>query len=131
MDFLRALRLLAAHFDATGAEWAVVGGLALAVHGAGRLTHDVDIAAEREGQAALIAYLEGHGYATQHRSEGYSNHVHPDAAGGRIDVVYVNGRTARSLFGEAGETEVLAGVRAKVAQPADLLGADPRWPLNC
>lgn len=121
MDFFRALRMLEAHFDASGAEWVVVGGLALAVHGAGRLTHDVDIATGREGQAQLIECLEADGYETQHRSEGYSNHVHPDPACGRIDVVYVNGRTARSLFGEAHESEILPGVSAKVAQPEHLV----------
>lgn len=121
MDFAAALQRLAERLAESGADWAVVGGLALAVHGAGRLTHDVDIVTERWAQAGLVDYLEGVGYETLHRSEGYSNHAHTDPSLGRIDVVYVGDRTAERLFGEALETEIFPGVRARVPRPEHLV----------
>lgn len=42
---------LGAHLGAEGVPWAVVGGLALAAHGAGRLTHDLDIVTERRSRS--------------------------------------------------------------------------------
>ncbi len=121
MDFARVLREAAACLAAHQADWAVIGGLALAVHGAGRLTLDVDIAAERRAQDFLVAHLESLGYETLHRSDGYSSHAHPVAEMGRIDVVYVDPPTAKDLFGEAEESEIFPGVVAKVPRPEHLV----------
>ncbi len=121
VEFAKVQRVVARHLDAEQADWAVIGGLALAVHGAGRLTHDVDIITERRAQPALIEYLESLGYETLHRSEGYSNHAHSEAAFGRLDVVYVDGTTADDLFAAATESEVLPEVFAKVPRPEHLV----------
>ena len=121
MDFAKALHLLEAHLEAEGADWALIGGLALAVHGAGRLTHDVDIATETRVQGTLVDFLEAAGYETLHRSKGFSNHVHADPELGRIDVAYVDSSTAQQLFGDAHEAEILGGVVAKVARPEHLV----------
>ena len=45
MDFEDALRTLAEFFEENGAEWGVIEGLAMAVHGASRTTLYVDIIA--------------------------------------------------------------------------------------
>lgn len=121
MDFANALKRLAAHLSAGGSPWAVIGGLALAAHGAGRLTHDLDVVTERRVQDDLIAHLESLGYETLHVSAGYSNHAHTDSSMGRIDVVYVDGETSRSLFGEAREEEILPGVRVQVPRAEHLI----------
>ncbi len=121
MDFANALESLAAHLSAENAPWAVIGGLALAVHGAGRLTHDVDIVTERGEQAALVAHLESLGYETLHVSPGYSNHAHTDPAMGRIDAVYVDGETSRTLFAEAREQEIFPGIRVRVPRAEHLV----------
>lgn len=112
MDFERVLRTLAKFFNDTGAEWGVIGGLAMAVHGAPRTTLDVDIVANGEIQETLIEFFESKGYVTLHRSTGYSNHLHDDPALGRIDVVYVRGNTSHEIFANTkahpgpGETEI-------------------------
>ncbi len=104
-----------------GGEWAVVGGLALAVHGAGRMTADVDIATQRSEQGALVAYLESLGYETLHVSEGYSNHAHDDPALGRLDVIYVGSSTAGDLFADASVVEIFPTVFAKVPRAEHLV----------
>lgn len=121
MDFIAALERLSSYLDGAGAEWAVVGGLALAAHGAGRLTHDLDIVTERRVQSDLVRHLESLGYETLHVSAGYSNHAHADPAMGRIDVVYVDGQTAQDLFGEAAEADLLPGCRVRVPRPEHLV----------
>jgi hypothetical protein len=121
MDFAKALRIVASGLEDVEAPWAVIGGLALAVHGAGRFTRDLDIVTEYRVQDHLISHLETLGYGTLHRSRGYSNHVHSDAEKGRIDVVYVEGETARILFSEAERREILPGLEALVPKPEHLV----------
>ena len=57
-------------------------------------------------------------YERLHASEGYSNHVHPDAAWGRLDFIYVEGKTADGLFGGAVRTTLFPQVDVLV--PADV-----------
>lgn len=121
MDFVAALRRIGDHLDAADADWAVIGGLALAVRGAGRLTHDVDIITERSARNDFIAFLESRGYSTLHASEGYSNHAHSDPKLGRIDVVYIDAATAQKLFAEATEEEIFPGVNARVPRAEHLI----------
>lgn len=121
MDFAGALRRLGDHLDSAEARWAVVGGLALAARGAGRLTHDLDIVTERPAQTGLIAFLESLGYDTLHTSEGYSNHAHSDPKLGRIDIVYVDDDTSRKLFLEASVEEIFPGLSAPVPRAEHLI----------
>ncbi len=121
MDFADALQRVSNYLASVDAKCAVVGGLALAVHGAGRLTDDVDIATESWVQVSLVEHLESLGYETLHRSEGYSNHAHEDSARGRINVVYLNPPTARDLFGESITSEIFPGVVVQVPRPEHLV----------
>lgn len=121
MDFAGALQRLGDHLDGAEARWAVIGGLALAARGAGRLTHDLDIVTVRHAQGGLVAFLESLGYETLHVSEGYSNHAHSDPTFGRIDVVYVDDDTSRKLFTEADEVEIFTGLRARVPRAEHLV----------
>lgn len=121
MDFALVLRIVRDWFDERRADWAVVGGLALAAHGAGRLTNDLDIVAPRSLQEEIISFLEQAGYRTLHRSEGYSNHLHGQAAFGRVDVVYVDARTGGELFAAARTLELLPGLSARVPRVEHLV----------
>jgi hypothetical protein len=112
--------MLADFFATTRVEWGVIGGIAMAVHGASRTTLDVDIVVVGESQGALIEFLESVGYATLHRSTGYSNHLHQDPDLGRIDVVYVRGDTSRQIFGEMGVHPGPDGVAIPVPRPEHL-----------
>ncbi|MEP0775760.1 MAG: hypothetical protein HRF46_15540 [Acidobacteriota bacterium] len=101
MDFARVIGLLVPVLDRHRVRWALCGGLALAAYGMGRTTFDVDLVADASGAEGVIAELERLGYETVHRSAGYSNHFHPDPALGRVDVVWVRGSTADTLFAQA------------------------------
>ncbi len=57
-----SLRRITARLNDLGIDYAVVGGMALFLHGFRRFTEDVDILVTREGLAKLHAALEGSGY---------------------------------------------------------------------
>jgi len=98
MDFARILEELGRFLEERGHPWALIGGLGLAAYGIARTTIDVDLVTVQEAQEAVVAWLQGKGFETLHRSAGYSNHLHPDAQWGRVDLVYVGGSTREKLF---------------------------------
>ena len=85
MDFAGVLDRVEAFLTERGGPFALAGGVALAVYGNPRLTLDLDIVTEAEAQEALVAWMESAGYATLHRSSGFSNHRHPSPDRGRVD----------------------------------------------
>jgi hypothetical protein len=82
---------------------------------------DLDLVTVREAQAALVAFLEGAGYETLYRSEGYSNHAHADPLLGRVDVIYVDPATGRQLFGGSRTRLSIAGRRLLVPRAEHLI----------
>ena len=120
MDFERVLRVLAEFFDSNNAAWGVIGGLAMAAHGAPRTTLDVDIVVDGEFQDNLVDHLETLGFATLHRSTGYSNHLHHDPDLGRVDVVYIRGDTSREIFGNTRLHPGPGGLGIPVPRPEHL-----------
>lgn len=64
--------------------------------------------------------LEAGGYRTLHRSGGYSNHSHPEAARGDLDFVYVQGETADKLFASCRKAQGPGGREAPVPSPEHL-----------
>ncbi len=120
MDFERVLQTLSTFFQENDAEWGVIGGLAMTVHGASRTTLDVDIVVDGEIQDRLIGFLQTLGYATLHRSTGYSNHLHDDPDLGRVDVVYLTGDTSRQIIGRMQAQKGPGGVEILVPRPEHL-----------
>jgi len=101
LDFAKVLKTLDIGFEQRGLEWAVVGGVALVLHGLPRLTMDLDIMVNGDDQSKVLEFLDGLGYERLHVSQGYSNHLHPEPSWGRVDVLYVRGETREKVFGQA------------------------------
>ncbi len=120
MKLGEVLRPIAEYLEAQGQPCALVGGLGLAAHGLPRATLDLDLLVPAEAQTALIEFMEELGYDTLHRSSGYSNHLHPDEALGRVDFVYVRGETRDKVFSSATELAGPDGVRVLVPRPEHL-----------
>jgi hypothetical protein len=98
VDFARVISTLAEFCDRTGVRYAVIGAFGLHAYGLSRGTFDLDFVIPAEAQGTLVTFLESLGYETLHVSAGYSNHLHPLGALGRIDIVYVGGDTSHRLF---------------------------------
>ena len=85
-------------------RFSLAGAFALHAYGFSRATGDIDLLLDTSCREKVIGFLEGLGYETIYKSEGYSNHVHPISSMGRIDFIYVEGKTADKLFSESGES---------------------------
>jgi hypothetical protein len=120
LDLEAVLRDLDGCFERTGFRWAVAGAVALHAYGYTRATNDLDVVTEAAARAALVPFLEGRGYETLHASAGYSNHLHTDAARGRVDAIYVDPQTADRLF-DGCRTTRFAGVDVRVPRPEHLV----------
>jgi hypothetical protein len=120
LDFARVLTTLAAFFEREGFRFAVIGAFGLHAYGLSRATYDLDFVTEAGAQRQLVAFLESLGYETLHVSAGYSNHAHPDHSLGRVDFVYVDGKTSRQLFEGCRALLTLSGVTVPVPRPEHL-----------
>jgi hypothetical protein len=109
VNFVGVLDRVEAALATGGWRSAVAGGVALAAYGHPRMTLDLDIVTEAAAQDTLVSTLERAGYATLHRSSGFSNHQHLDREWGRVDFIYVQGETARQVFAGTREIAGLEG----------------------
>ena len=116
------LSIVAEFLEREGIAYAVVGAFSLHAYGLGRATMDVDLVAEAGARQRILEFLESLGYETLHVSTGYSNHLHPLPAMGRVDLVYVGGDTGRLLFGQCARSLDLAGQIAWVTGSSRGLG---------
>lgn len=119
MDLAAVIGEVGGFLDREGIPFAIVGALALHSYGYSRATNDVDLLVGADAQPSLITFLEHRGFETLHRSEGYSNHLHPDPAFGRLDVVYVDRATRDKIFAEARRAP-LGGRTMAVPKPEHL-----------
>lgn len=101
MDFAAVLKAVDELANKHDLRYALVGGLGLAAYGIVRMTLDIDFIVERAAQDVVVEQIEQLGFETLYRSEGYSNHVHEDPQWGRVDFVYVDGKTADQIFAGA------------------------------
>jgi hypothetical protein len=114
------LSTLAEFMEREGISYAVVGAFGLQAYGLGRATMDVDLAADAGARQQVLAFLESLGYETLHVSAGYSNHLHPLPAMGRVDLVYVGGESARLLFDQCTRVLDLGERHLPVPRPEHL-----------
>jgi hypothetical protein len=121
VNFAGVLDRVEAALAAGGWRSAVAGGVALAAYGHPRMTLDLDIVTEAAAQDTLVSTLERAGYATLHRSSGFSNHQHLDREWGRVDFIYVQGETARQVFAGTREIAGPAGRAIRVPRPEHLI----------
>jgi hypothetical protein len=121
LNFEAVLRAVSGFLEEREARFAVIGGVALAALGLPRTTVDLDFIVDSSIQDELIGFLESRGYETLHRSSGYSNHRHADlAVWGKVDFVYVKGRTSQEIFASARPAQGPGGFRILVPKPEHL-----------
>ena len=121
MQFDEVLRTFSEFFEREAIRYAVAGGLAIHAWGRSRTTEDIDFAVDGIAQERVIRFAESIGYATLHSSEGYSNHEHPDEAFGFVDLLYLYGATADSVFADSARRLVAGEATAPVPKPEHLI----------
>jgi hypothetical protein len=121
VDFVAVLNELVPFFEERKIRYAVIGGVGLGGYGMSRATVDLDFVVDGEAQPEIIRFLESLGYQTLHRSTGYSNHEHPDAEWGGIDLVYVREPTTNRIFDDARILDGPGGMKVPVPRPEHLV----------
>jgi len=121
MDFENVLKTLITFFKEKGIDHALIGGFALNAYGITRSTMDLDILTHIGHRNAIINFLESLGYETYASSNAFSQHQHPISDMGRIDFLYITGKTAETMFKEAVSRPVFAQKTIKVVKPEHLI----------
>jgi hypothetical protein len=120
VDFSRVISEIAGFLNREDARFGIAGAFALHAYGLSRATIDLDFVTETRVRDRVVAFLESLGYETLYASRGYSNHLHSDPDLGRVDLIYVDGETARRLFESPGASLRLGGHDLVVPRPEHL-----------
>lgn len=120
MQFDKVLKTFIEFFEREEIRYALIGGMAMQAWGRSRLTKDVDFAVDAEARTRTVAFAEQLGYETLYVSDGYSNHGSTDPDLGRVDFMYVSGRTAERIFSATVDKSIVGNVIAPVASAEHL-----------
>jgi hypothetical protein len=101
MKFTEVLTTFAEFFEREKIRWAIAGGVAVAAWGYERGTQDMDFVISGDDRMKVTTFAESLGYETVYASDSFSHHLHPTEAFGRVDAIYLNGRTADDVFAKA------------------------------
>ena len=116
--FDRLAQLLREH----DVEFAVIGGLALAAHGAPRATIELDLIVSGDDADRFHDILAALGYETLHRSENVANYASKQPGDGRVDVLFVRRPRGRAILERARPLPVLHRDDLRVVDASDLIG---------
>jgi hypothetical protein len=122
MNLSRVLDRVARSLREQDVEFAVIGGLALAAHGAPRATIDLDLLVGGENADRLHEILAALGYETLHRSENVANYVSQQPDDGRVDVLFVRRARGRAILSRARALPILHRDDLRVVDASDLIG---------
>lgn len=104
----------------------LAGGFALAAWGSTRATADLDLVVDDAARIVLLPRLAAEGFETIFTSEGFTNLLHPDPALGRLDLIWVEGETARKLVAASSERPGPGGAPVPVPKPEHLVAMKVR-----
>lgn len=121
MDLRNVLIEIHTALEERGIEHALIGGLALTVHGAPRATIDLDFLADGDRDGDIDELIRSRGYECLHRNEHVGNYVSPDRERGRIDFLFARRTLGRAILARAA-THAVLGQQLRVADAADLIG---------
>lgn len=121
MDLRSVLLEIHAALDDAEIGHALIGGLALAAHGAGRATVDLDFLADGARANDVDRVLRAHGYDCLHRSEHAANYASRDPVRGRVDFLLARREEGRHMLARARAHGVL-GTELRVVEAEDLIG---------
>lgn len=126
MDAVRLISRLRPLLVESGVPWALAGGFALVAWGSTRTTLDLDLLVDEAGRKRLLPALSQEGFVTIFDSEGFTNLQHPDPLLGRLDLIWIEGKTSRVLFGATEERTGPDGLPVRVPRREHLIAMKVR-----
>jgi hypothetical protein len=121
MDLRSVLIEIASALREASIDHALIGGLALAAHGAARATVDLDLLADGARADEVDRILRERGFRCLHRSEFAANYASADAARGRVDFLFARHTYGRAMLARAASHAIL-GHEIRVVDASDLIG---------
>lgn len=100
---------------------ALIGGLALAAHGAGRATSDLDLLADGDRADDVDRILREHGFESLQRTPYVANYVAATPERGRVDFLFARLERGRAML-ERAAVHTILGAPIRVADASDLIG---------
>jgi hypothetical protein len=122
MDIKTVLARITAALREARIDHALIGGLALAAHGAARATVDIDLLADGDRAEDVDRLLREHSYACLHRSEHAANYASDDPASGRVDFLFARHEIGRAMLARAAPHVATGDSMVPVVDAADLIG---------
>jgi hypothetical protein len=121
VDFPKVVQEFSAAFAQANVRHALAGAMALHALGLSRFTRDLDFVVDEPGRPVALATADRLGYERLRVSEAFSNHLHRDAVWGRVDFIYVEGRTSELLFANARPLPVFSNISVLVPKPEHVI----------
>jgi len=122
MDFKLVLERLLNAFEREKIRYALMGGFAMGLWGAGRTTVDVDFLVNRDDMQKVDAIMNQLGYECKYRSENVSQYVSPLKIFGEVDFLHAFREASLQMLQRAEEKEVFGAIKIKSLIPEDLIG---------
>ena len=123
MDFRGTLAALSERFDAHGCRWAVIGGVALGLHGVPRSTVDIDILVDGVFAPTLDELLGDLGYRLEYRWEESSHFAPTRPERCPLDVLHAKRPHSLAMLTRAHRVPVEeGGLAVPVVELEDLIG---------
>ncbi len=121
MDLRSVLIEVHRALSARSIDHALIGGLALAAHGAARATSALALLVDGARADEIDGFLASGGFERLHRTRNVANYASRDPAKGRIDLLFANRERGRAMLARAAVHEIL-GHPIQVVDAADLIG---------
>lgn len=123
MDFKLVLEKLLTAFKEQDIRYALMGGFAMGLWGAGRTTVDVDFLVNRDDMEKVDSIMSQLGYECRHRSENVSQYVSPLKVFGEVDFLHAFREASLQMLQRVEEKEVFGTIKIKSLIPEDLIGS--------
>lgn len=122
MDLLQSIRELAARLDEDGLRYAVIGGMALAMHGVQRATFDLDFLLMLEDKHRATSIFTKAGYKCVYETENVSHYQRQGTSLSRVDVLHAFRGPSLSMLKRAERLPLGDSFSLPVVQIEDLIG---------
>jgi hypothetical protein len=121
MDLRSVLLEIHTALAEAGIAHALIGGLVLAAHGAGRATADLDLLADGNRADEVDRISREHGFECLLRNDFVGNYLGSTPERGRVDFLFARRARSRAILDRAASHAIL-GASIRVVDASDLIG---------
>lgn len=130
MNFFEQLPKIVKAFDERDVNYALIGGLAMALRGVQRATLDADFILLSEDLDLVDGILHDMGYRREFQSENVSHYLAADPALGRIDLLHAFRPATLSMLQRADRLTLTSNCEIPVVQTEDIIGLKVQAAVN-